>query len=182
MYLVSDADDAALVSRSLTGDGTAFEALVARHERVLFTVACRFLGNRDDARDAVQGALIKAYEHLARFDANRPFFSWIYRILVNECLNSLRARRPQETIPATLAAVGTPFDQAAARERQAQVQRALLQLPPDSRAVIVLRHFAELSYDEISETLGIPEKTVKSRLYTARQRLGELLLGWRART
>ena len=65
-------------------------------------------------------------------------------------------------------------------ERQAQVQAALLQLTPEYRAVVVLRHFAGLSYDEMADALGVPAKTVKSRLYSARQRLGELLLGWKA--
>ena len=75
--------------------------------------------------------------------------------------------------------MGSPFETAASRERRAQVQAALLQLSPDYRAVVVLRHFAGLSYDEMATALGVPSKTIKSRLHTARQRLGELLLGWR---
>jgi RNA polymerase sigma-70 factor (ECF subfamily) len=180
VYLQQDAEDATLVSRSLKGDSTAFEALVGRHQRAMFTVACRMLGNRDDARDAVQSAFIKVYEHLATYDPRRRFFSWTYRIVVNECLNMLRSRRPEDALSPAMAAAGTPFDRAAAQQRAAQVQRALLQLPPDARAVIVLRHFGELSYDEIGDALGVPAKTVKSRLHSARQKLGELLLGWRS--
>ena len=180
MYLLKDADDAALVSRSLAGNAAAFEALIARHQRALFTMAYRMLGNRDDARDAVQTTLVKAYEHLASFDPRHRFFSWIYRILMNECLNMRRARRPEDALSPTLAAQGTPYEAAAAQERAPQVQAALLKLTPDYRAVIALRHFGDLSYDEMSEALGVPVKTVKSRLFTARQRLGELLLGWKA--
>jgi RNA polymerase sigma-70 factor (ECF subfamily) len=77
---------------------------------------------------------------------------------------------------------GTPLDALEARERRHRVQQALLALPHDYRAVIVLRHFAELGYDEIGATLGIPAKTVKSRLYTARQRLTELLIAEKAAT
>jgi RNA polymerase sigma-70 factor, ECF subfamily len=182
VYLVQDADDAALVSRSLAGETTAFETLVSRHQRPLYTVAYRMLGNREDAADALQGALIKAYEHLASFDPRYRFFSWIYRIVVNECLNMLRARRPEDVLNPALAAVGTPFDVAAAAQRAMQVQQALLQLTTDARAVIVLRHFGDLSYDQIAETLGVPAKTVKSRLHSARQKLGEQLLGWRSRS
>jgi RNA polymerase sigma-70 factor (ECF subfamily) len=178
VYLVQDADDAALVRRSLSGDAAAFETLVTRHQRPLYTVACRMLGNRDDAADALQGALIKAYEHLDSFDPKHRFFSWIYRIVVNECLNMLRARRPEDVLTPALAAVGTPFDTAAASQKATQVQQALMHLTTDARTVIVLRHFGDLSY-EIAETLGVPAKTVKSRLHSARQKLGEQLLGWR---
>ena len=180
VYFSQDAEDAALVARSLEGDAAAFEVLVERYQRVLYTVAYRMLGNPDDARDAIQTAFVRAYERLATFDADHRFFSWIYRIVINECLNLIRARRPEEALTPALAAVGSPFDTAASHERRAQVQAALLQLSPDYRAVVVLRHFAGLSYDEMAAALGVPSKTIKSRLHTARQRLGELLLGWRS--
>jgi RNA polymerase sigma-70 factor (ECF subfamily) len=180
VYLIQDAGDEVLVQRSLSGDPEAFEALIRRHQRAIYTVACRMLGSREEARDAVQSALVKAYEHLGSFDPRHRFFSWIYRIVVNECLNVLRARRPADELSPTLAAAGTPFDAAADGERARQVQAALLRLTADARAVIVMRHFGELSYDEIAQALGVPAKTVKSRLYDARQRLGEMLLGWRA--
>ena len=166
------------MSRALDGDGGAFETLITRHQRALYTVACRMLGNRDEARDALQAALVRAYQHLESFDPRHRFFSWIYRIVVNECLNLLRARRPVQELGPELAARDTPFDAAANGERARQVQQALLRLTPDARAVIVMRHYGELSYDEIAAALNVPSKTVKSRLYAARQRLGELLLGW----
>jgi RNA polymerase sigma-70 factor (ECF subfamily) len=104
----------------------------------------------------------------------------MYRILVNECLNVTRDRRPEEALDSDAAEdSGTPFDVALESERREQIQLALLRLTPEHRTVIVLRHFAGQSYDEIAEALAIPEKTVKSRLYSARQRLGELLLGWK---
>jgi RNA polymerase sigma-70 factor (ECF subfamily) len=179
VYFSQDAEDAALVARTLEGDAGAFEALVKRYERVLYTVAFRMLGNQDDARDATQTTFVRAYERLATFNPDHRFFSWIYRIVMNECLNLLRARRPEEELTPAFAAAGNPFETAASQERRAQVQAALLRLSPDHRAVVVLRHFAGLSYDEMAAALGVPSKTVKSRLHTARQRLGELLLGWR---
>jgi RNA polymerase sigma-70 factor, ECF subfamily len=179
VYFSQDAEDAALVARSLAGDMAAFEVLVERYQRVLYTVAYRMLGNRDDARDAMQTAFIKAYERLASFNPEHRFFSWMYRIVMNECLNLIRDRRPEEGLTPALAAAGSPFETAASHERSAQVQAAILQLSPDYRAVVVLRHFAGLSYDEMAAALGVPSKTIKSRLHTARQRLGELLLEWR---
>ena len=178
MYLSQDAEDAALVGRVLAGDMVAFELLVERYQRPLFNVAARMLGSREDAADATQNALVRIYENIRAFDPQRRFFSWSYRILVNECLNVLRARRV--TVDAEGASLApAAFEQVAATERRAAVQRALMELTPELRAVIVLRHYGALSYEQISEALGgVPVQTVKSRLHTARQRLGRKLLGW----
>ena len=127
----------------------------------------------------MQTAFIKAYQGLASFKPEHRFFSWMYRIVMNECLNLIRDRRPEEELSPALAVAGSPFETTASHERRAQVQAAILQLSPDYRAVVVLRHFAGLSYDEMAAALGVPSKTIKSRLHTARQRLGERLLGWR---
>lgn len=168
-------DDASLVARCLKGDQGAFELLVTRYERVLFSVALRLVGDYEDARDATQNAFVRAYEHLDSFDPARKFFSWIYRIVVNECLNLRRARHPNEPLADTFIAPGGAFDAVAASEAHDRIQAALMALTPEYREVVVLRHFADLSYEEISEALGVPDKTVKSRLFSARKRLGELL-------
>jgi RNA polymerase sigma-70 factor (ECF subfamily) len=177
VYVDRDADDLALVARCRAGDMAAFEALVQRYQRVLFTVSLRMLGDYDAASDAAQNAFIKAYQKLESFDASRRFFSWIYRILVNECLNARRDRPRHEPLTSDLPAAGTPVDLLESAERRRAVQAALLALPMDYREVIVLRHFTELSYEEIGETLRIPAKTVKSRLHTARARLATILRG-----
>lgn len=176
MYFKQDPEDASLVARSLAGDMEAFEAIVRKYERVLFRVALRMLGNHEDARDATQAAFISTYRKLGSFDADLRFFSWLYRILLNECLNARRSRRPHDPVTPEMALAGSPLDALEASERRQRVQRALLALPHEYRQVIVLRHFAELGYDEIAATLSIPSKTVKSRLYTARERLRELLV------
>lgn len=179
VYFSSDAEDAALVKQVLAGQTEAFGVLVGRYQKVMCTVALRMLGNTADAQDATQDAFIKAYQRLASFDSHYRFYSWMYRILVNECLNANRARHPEEALDSETAGNGTPFETTLESERREQIQMALLRLTPEYRTVIVLRHFAGQSYGEIAEALAIPEKTVKSRLYSARQRLGELLLGWK---
>lgn len=176
MYFSQDPEDGALVAGTLKGDPAAFEAIVARYQSVMFRVALRMLGDYEDARDATQTAFVSAYRKLSSFDPNLRFFSWLYRILLNECLNAKRDRRPHEPVTADMVLAGSPLEALEASERRHRVQRALLALPHDYREVIVLRHFAELGYDEIATTLGIAPKTVKSRLYTARQRLTELLV------
>lgn len=178
VYSSNDSDET-LIERCLGGDQAAFEGIVVRYQRGLFNVALRLLGSYEDARDCTQTAFVKAYEHLGTFDVSQRFVSWIYRILRNECLNTLRARRPSEPVSLEWAAAGVPSDSLMAVERQRAVQSALMGLTADYREVIVLRHFTELSYDDIAATLGIPVKTVKSRLYSARQRLGEMLAEWR---
>jgi RNA polymerase sigma-70 factor (ECF subfamily) len=168
-------DDNELVAQCLAGRTAAFEPLVVRYQRPLFNLAFRMLGSRDQAVDATQNAFVKAYQHLDSFDSTKRFFSWIYRILKNECLNVLRDRRPGEPLPTDLVAAGDPADDFERRERRSAVQAALRELSDEHREVILLRHFTELSYEEIAAALEIPVKTVRARLYTARRRLATLL-------
>jgi RNA polymerase sigma-70 factor, ECF subfamily len=167
-------DDDRLIARCLEGDVSAFEPLVEQYRRPLYGVAVRLLGDREEARDAIQTAFLKAFESLDRCEPGRRFFSWIYRILVNECLNTRRDRRHTEPLGDLVSPRAAP-DPVEIRETCLRVRQAVLRLPPDLRDVIVLRHFAELSYDEVGAALRIPAKTVKSRLFTARQRLVALL-------
>jgi len=168
-------EDAAWVARCLKGDSSAFEPLVTRYQRVVFTLALRLLGNYEDAKDATQNAFIRAYEKLDTYNPAHRFFSWMYRIGVNESLNLRRARKEHEPLAPTLESAGRTGDAVEVRELSERVQAALMELSKEYREVVVMRHFGELSYQEIGEALDIPEKTVKSRLFSARQRLGQLL-------
>jgi RNA polymerase sigma-70 factor, ECF subfamily len=185
VYFPSDAsgqqDEAGLIQQALDGNPEAFGTLVTRYQHVMYTVALRMLGNPEDARDVTQDAFVKAYRQLATFDIHYRFFSWMYRIVINESFNMIRARHPQEPLDIEFAGTGNPFDSALAVERHEHIEAALRRLTPEYRAVVVLRHFAGQSYGEIAAALDIPEKTVKSRLYSARQLLGEMLLGWNER-
>jgi RNA polymerase sigma-70 factor (ECF subfamily) len=170
---VSDAD---LVRRCLDGERECFTRLVERYEKVVYTLAIRMVGNTDDARDVVQASFVAAYERLADFDFHHRFFSWLYRIAVNNALKVLRRRRPTEPLAEDLVADDPHPGEVLDRERLVRrVHAALRELPADHRQVIVLRHFLEMSYREMAEVLGVAEKTVKSRLFTARRRLCDLL-------
>ena len=175
VYLHQNLDDPALVRRSLEGDAGAFEQLVSNYQRVLFSVALRLLGNYEDARDATQNAFIKVYQRLDTYDSRYRFFSWIYRITVNECLDHLARRTRQGPVDGDEPERG-PDDTLEEREVEAVIGAALLDLSIDYRGVIILRHFVHLSHREMSRVLEIPEKTVKSRLHSARKLLGELLV------
>ena len=173
--MTASPDDAVCIARCLRGDAAAFEPLVRRYERVLFTMAYRLTGNVEDARDATQNAFVRGYTHLDSFDPARSFFSWIYRIAVNETLNLRRSRHEHQPLADAIPTdAGLDAAMDAARVGRS-VRAAVRTLPKDLRDVIVLRHFAELSYHDIAEALGIPEKTVKSRLFSARQQLGAML-------
>lgn len=180
VYFEQAVDDGAAVRRCLAGDSAAFEQIVARYQQVLFTVALRMLGDEEDARDAAQNTFVKVFQKLGTYDPKHRFFSWIYRILVNECLNE--RRRPslvRTSEPLEDDAVpSSDTDAVEAAERRNAVRKAILSLPEPYREVIVLRHFAALSYEEMSEAIGVPAKTVKSRLYSARQQLAERLGAW----
>lgn len=171
-------DDETLVRKCLDGDTEAFGELVGRYERPLFNVALRMLRDREEARDVTQSAFVKAWQHLDQFDRSRRFFSWLYRIAVNEALNRATRRRPAGPMDERLADRGSSPDESAERnERALLVERAVNQLSDAYREVIVLRHWLDLSYEEIAEALHVPAKTVKSRLFSARVRLGEILTG-----
>ena len=171
-----DSDEMALVARALDGDRRAFEALVGLYEKVLYNVALRMTNNCEDARDLTQSAFLKAYQGLRGFDSRYRFFSWIYRILINETLNHLKRRRPQHEVPDTLAS-GDPGteERVGEEETRAIINAALLDLAPEHRQLVVLRHLLEMSYAEIGELVRLPEKTIKWRLYEARQKLGAAL-------
>ena len=171
-------DDAALVKRCLDGETAAFESIVAEYQRLAFTVAFRMLGEYEDARDATQNTFVKAFEKLDTYEPKYRFFSWLYRILVNECLNVRRGRRAVEEISPEQPTGTVLADAVEASERRRDVRAALLALPVHYREVIVLRHFAQMSYEEMGDALGLPVKTVKSRLHTARQQLTRLLSAW----
>lgn len=177
MQAMDDKLGTALALRLQAHDPAAFRELVESCERPLFSLAFRMLGNADEAADATQDVFIKVFENVATYDPHRRLFSWIYRIAVNESLDRLKHHRrtdavaiPVEDLPLEGAERGP--DQCA-QDSQAHhvVQAALMELPRDQRAVIVLRHFTGLSYLEMAEILHIPEKTVKSRLHDARREL-----------
>ena len=191
---MDDDQDRALLSRCRQGDRDAFAALVGSYERPVFAVAYRMLGNVADAADATQTAFLKMYEHLDGYDPHYRVFSWIYRIAVNEALDRLQWRRrngmtqgnyrgsadtgattEEADEDGVASAEQGPDEQFEAGQLHDCVQAALMELQRDYRAVIVLRHFSGCSYEEMASILHVPEKTVKSRLHSARQLLKKRL-------
>jgi RNA polymerase sigma-70 factor (ECF subfamily) len=174
--------DQALVERYRKGDREAFTELMIRYQRPIYNAAFWILRSADDARDIAQSVFLKVAEHLDEFDSRHKFFSWIYRIAVNESLNLLRRNGHEEPLDDEIELPGTGVDpetQARDTERSRYVERALSTMSTMDRTVIVLRHFSECSYQEIARILDVDEKTVKSRLFEARHRLRDLLKAYR---
>jgi RNA polymerase sigma-70 factor (ECF subfamily) len=177
MGRMSDEPDATWVARLRVRDAGAFSELIECYERPMFNVAFRMLGNAAEAADATQDVFLKVFENIARYDPKYRLFSWIYRIAVNESIDRLKHRRHAEAFAIDvedfpLASVERGPEQVTGdAQLHDLIQTALMELPYYHRVVIVLRHFAECSYAQMAEILHIPEKTVKSRLYSARQEL-----------
>jgi RNA polymerase sigma-70 factor, ECF subfamily len=184
---VDEGTDSELVERYRRGDRTAFAALVVRYQKPLFNVAFWIVRRVEDANDVTQEVFLKVAERLNEYDPQYKFFSWIYRIAVNESLNMLRRNGREETLdeerdlPAADSA--DPERQAGDAQLSRRIRGALMHMMADDRMVLSLRHFSECSYQQIGQILQLDEKTVKSRLFEARQRLrgmlGELRGEWK---
>ena len=168
-----------LVARYRQGETQAFTELVVRYQRPVYNAAFWIVRRAEDASDIAQTVFLKAAERIDDYDPRYKFFSWIYRIAVNESLNLQRHRGREEALedrdelPDGEAA--GPEGQASAAQRARRLRAALMKLSPGDRAVITMRHFQECSYAEMAEVLVIEVGTVKSRLFEARQRLRALL-------
>ncbi|GBC94511.1 ECF RNA polymerase sigma-E factor [bacterium HR16] len=149
-----------------------FAQLLCRYRSPIVNLAYQLLGDRDEAEDVAQDTFVQAFLHLKRFRGQSSLFTWLYRIAVNACRMRLRKRRP---LP--LSDVHRPdetgFDEQAWMLKQ-QVDEVLRRLPQPLREVLILREMHELSYEEIAQVLRIPVGTVRSRLFTARQRFAEM--------
>lgn len=170
-------DDKNLVSRCLKGDQKAFECLLDRYQKPIYNVALRMAGDPDDAADLTQTVFVKAYEKLGTYNERYKFFSWLYKIAVNTSINFLEQKKRHDVLTdRELSQEPLVEEQVEASDRVEKLENAILELRTEYRIVIVLRHFHDLSYDEIGKILDLPERTVKSRLFTARQMLKDILL------
>jgi RNA polymerase sigma-70 factor, ECF subfamily len=185
MHFFEDLQDAALVSRVQGGDMFALQALIERYQPVLYVVAEVMLGDAVKARELTRATLLGTYMRMSELDKTCGFLSSAHSLLINECLALLRRTsvQPSGAPVADGPAAGRPGEAAAFRslpfdERCRRMRAALLQIVPERRAIVVLRHLAGLSYGEIALTLDLPIERVRGRLHAARQQLGEWLLGW----
>ncbi len=171
------AQESAWVAASRQGDPVAFNRLVLKWEKTIFNLALRMLHDREEATEAAQEVFLLAYKNIRRFRQDARFSTWIYRIAVNHCVTRARQRPPgvHVSLDSDGAADGSAHALKTAQDQEAEllreecrsrVHRALSFLPPDQRAVIELKFFQELTFEDIASVLQIPLSTIKSRLYS----------------
>ncbi|MGZ5473410.1 MAG: RNA polymerase sigma factor [Thermoanaerobaculia bacterium] len=181
-------DDRALVERILGGDRDLFTTLVSRYEKRLVNYVYRITHRYEDAHDLAQEIFVKVYLALDRYDPKYQFSTWLFRIAQNSAIDALRKKsiaevplvRPTEEEPSgkerEFADDGiSPYRALKNKQLSAAIDRAVERLPSDYRELIQLRHFAELSYEEIATMKKLPLGTVKNKLFRARNLLKESL-------
>jgi RNA polymerase sigma-70 factor, ECF subfamily len=167
---MDESRDHELVLRCKRGDRKALGELIREYERPIYNAAFRILGSPDDAADVTQTVFLRVFERIDQYNPEYKFFSWIYRIAINESINQRNRSKDVQSYEDEHVSTGVrPEDSIDAEKLANVIQACLMELQEDYRVVVVLRHFSEMSYHDISGILGIPEKTVKSRLYSARQ-------------
>lgn len=180
--------DIGLVQKAKKGNRAAFGELANRYYEMVYVLAYGVVNNREVARDVTQDVFIKVYERLHKFDEKSKFKTWLYRVSVNAAIDQHRKKKPVQSIDVTDAAeesdrapvvmtdtAPSPRDQAHQEELKARMKEALSKLSEDHRAILILREWQGLSYQEIAESLEIDHGTVMSRLFYARKKLGEVL-------
>ena len=175
--------DNELVMACRSGSLGKFRILVERYKKPAYFYALGMIGNADDALDISQEAFINAYKSLNRFDGSYQFKSWLFSILANLCKNALRSadvRRKYFSASdaidtAAVSTAGDPEKCLIAKEQKEAVWKALSEIEEEAREIIILKHFQDMSYKEISEVLGIPAGSVMSRLHYARLKLKKAL-------
>ncbi|HYT25820.1 MAG TPA: sigma-70 family RNA polymerase sigma factor [Actinomycetota bacterium] len=177
---MSDLTDEELLAAHVRGDRFAFGQLVARHERRVFGICLRMLGNREDAQDAAQDAFLAALRRASSFRQAAAFSTWLYRIAVNAATDQARRRVRARTTPLGPEDAGLPGDAATADPGDTvatavAVQSALTRIPEDFRAAVVLCDLVRLPYSEAADILEVPVGTLKSRVFRGRLALAEQL-------
>lgn len=169
--------DRDLILRARRGDAEAFGELVTRYQTSVFNVCYRMTNERREAEDLAQETFIRIYSRLDTFDIEREFGPWVRRAAANLCLNHLQSQRPTGELNDERDADEAQLPESVyeVRERSEQIRNAMAALPAHYRVVIELRHYQQMSYDEIAAELKIPLSDVKSHLFRARKLLAEKL-------
>lgn len=171
--------DEELVRTCVAGDRAAFDVLVARHQRQVYRLCYRFVGNHEDASELAQDAFVRAYRALRKFEETAKFTTWLHRISVNVCLNRLALKTPKHAPLKNDDATPAPGESADAavlrEERAAKVRAAITRLPAKQRATLILRAYHEMPHDEIAKILGNSVGAVKANFFHALANLKKLL-------
>jgi RNA polymerase sigma-70 factor (ECF subfamily) len=178
-----ESDDGRLIRETLRGDADAFDTLVRRHQQRLFHALTHMAGCAEEAEDVLQETFLQAYLKLDTFRGGSRFYTWLYRIAINQFVSRRRRERPTLSLDRGPDVEGVdpadpgerPEGRMLREERAGQVHQALSGLSDEHRSVLVLREIDGFCYEEISEMLNLPVGTVRSRLHRARSQLRDAL-------
>lgn len=171
-------DDAEAIRATLAGDRRAFARLVEKYQRPLYAMLRRLVRQHEEADDLLQESFLRAFQHLHEFESERPFYPWLYRIALNLALTAMRRRKrfePSEELDRMPAREEEVGESLVAAELHKALEHAIAKLPTEQRTILLLRTREEMSYQDLSETLGIELGTVMSRLARAREKLRKLM-------
>jgi len=177
--ILREIEDRELVRRARRGDIESYNLLVSRWEKRVYNYLLRLVSDREDALDLAQEVFLKAYQNLGQLEDAARFGPWLFRIAHNEAFSLLRRRRPEGESEGEPAEAGLRY-RLYPVEMALAVERALNSLPVEQREAVILKIYQGLKFEEMAEALECPVSTVKSRLYTALDRLKELLAPVRA--
>ena len=178
-------DERFLIKRAANGDPEAFEDLIRAHEGRMYAVTLRMCGNRDDAQDCMQEAMLRIYRAMDSFRGQSSFGTWVYRITMNTCLDELRRKKVRQStsLDAMLDTGWAPTDEnenpelhSLRGEQRRSIEKAISKLPDDMKAAVVLRDVQGFSYEEIARVLNANIGTIKSRISRGREKLRETLM------
>jgi len=166
-------NEAVMIEKIKKGDMEAYEKLVRKYMKKAYNVALYYARNPTDAWDVSQQGFINAWKGIKNFDTESPFFPWLYTIIKNEALSRYKKEKKEDKKKSDLPLkiIDTPEESLEKKEKTKRLQKALSKLDEEKQEIIYLRHYAEMSYKEISEVLGLPEGTIMSRLHYARKAL-----------
>ena len=170
-------DDNELVYEVLHGSRSSFEILIERYQNKIYGMILQMTNDREIAKDLTQDVFIKAYTSLGKFNFKYRFFSWLYRIAINETINHLKSRRHFESLDKARDIAAENDARNGTTGENPRLKDALLGLKDSYRSVILLKYYFGLSYEEIAETMGLSTAKVKDRLFNARMTLRDKLIG-----
>lgn len=177
-------DENKLIERATIGDPAAFNRLMEMHEKRMYAVALRMFGNREDAQDSLQEAMLRVYRSIGGFKGQSSFGTWVYRITMNTCLDEIRRKKNKQSasLDNMLDQGWAPTDEGASPEKRVMQQemrksiaQSIQELPEDMRSAIIMRDVHGYSYEEIADTLNVNVGTIKSRISRGREKLREKL-------
>jgi RNA polymerase sigma-70 factor (ECF subfamily) len=172
-----ESEDKKIIENVLSGNTDSFRLLIDRYQKTIYNLTYRITGDPEDAKEVTQCIFVKIYSNLNKYNPAYKFFSWMYRIAINESLSFQKTKRNFSTIDENMYSdQDNPEKILDDKAKEKEIQQAIKRLKYDYRILIIMKYYEGFSYEKISSVTGIPVKKIRSRLFTARQILKDDLI------